>query len=160
MHAPARFVVFCWLAPALILAAGPVCAQEVTAPPADELAALEARASRFLESVSLDQTQAAYDELLSGSPLVRQEKALKALVDKTEQLDDKYGKYRSFERLRTKPIGRDLVLIRHLYKCEDFPVVWYFTFYRTAAADQTGGSSWRVISVRFDTDLELLDFID
>jgi hypothetical protein len=61
---------------------------------------------------------------------------------------------------RPAPIGRDLVLLRYLYKGENFPVVWYFTFYRTTAAGETGPGTWRTIAVRFDTDLELLGFVD
>ena len=56
-------------------------------------------------------------------------------------------------------IGNDLVLMKYLYKCETFPVVWYFTFYRTSPrGERTAdtGDSWRVIIVRFDTELELL----
>jgi len=134
--------------------------QEPTTPPADELSALEARANRFLETVSMDQAQVAYTELLAGSPLARQAEALKALIEKTDGLDEKYGKYRSFERIRIKPIGRELVLLRYLYKCENFPVVWYFTFYRTTAPGETGPAAWRVVTVRFDTNLERLGETD
>ena len=48
--------------------------------------------------------------------------------------------------------------MRYLYKCENFPVVWHFTFYRTPGAGdaRAKGAAWRVVAVRFDTELEQL----
>lgn len=71
----------------------------------------------------------------------------------------RYGEYRTFERIATKRVGSDLALLKSLYKCEHFPVVWYFTFYRTpqrieGAAGSAG--AWRVVIVRFDADVERL----
>jgi hypothetical protein len=90
--------------------------------------------------------------------LAKQDKALKQLTDKTKQLQTEYGRYRGYEQIAAKRIGEDLVLLRYLYKCEHFPVVWYFTFYRTSTPGEPlrGSGDWRVITVRFDTKLELL----
>ncbi|OHB66091.1 MAG: hypothetical protein A2V70_06890 [Planctomycetes bacterium RBG_13_63_9] len=122
------------------------------------LTALGDKIRTFLEGVSLTEAQSAYQELLAGSQLLKQEKALKALVDKTKELQTKYGRYRGFEQIGARRVGKDLVLFRYLYKCENFPVVWYFTFYRTPgpAEAPAESSNWRVIAVRFDTDLERL----
>lgn len=121
---------------------------------------LAARVSQFLEGVGRGQTQAAYDELLRGSLLITQTKAVEALVAKTGQIPEQYGKYRAFEPVDSKQIGNDLVLMRYLYKCENFPVVWYFTFYRTPAPVEltAENGTWRVITVRFDTRLDQLAF--
>lgn len=121
---------------------------------------LAARVSQFLEGVSRGETQAAYEELLRGSQLITQTKAVEALVAKTSQIPERYGKYRAFEAVDTKQIGDDLVLMRYLYKCENFPVVWYFTFYRTPAPVEltAENATWRVITVRFDTRLDQLAF--
>lgn len=120
--------------------------------------ALDARVSQFLEGVSLGTTQKAYQELLTGSQLLKQAEGVAALVEKTSQLKDNYGEYRAFERIAVKAVGSDLVLLRYLYKCENFPVVWYFTFYRTPPRSNlpAENNNWRVITVRFDTRLELL----
>jgi len=127
-------------------------------PPDPVVEALGARVGRFLEGVSLGTTQAAYQELLAGSPLLKQTKAIEALVTKTDELKDRYGPYRAFERIAARHVGNDVVLMRYLYKCENFPVVFYFTFYRTPRADipTEKSDNWRVIIVRFDTELELL----
>ena len=119
---------------------------------------LEGKISRFLEGVSMGQTQNAYQELLTGSRLVKQEKALKKLTEKTQQLPTKYGRYCGFEQIAAKRVGRDLVLFRYLYKCKEFPVVWYFSYYRAAVPGETPQEKvpWRMVTVRFDTELEWL----
>ncbi len=127
-------------------------------PPDPLIDPLDARVSRFLEGISAGMTQTAYQELLSGSPLLKQTEALEDLVQKTDQLKDRYGPYREFEQIGARPVGKDLVLLKYLYKCEDFPVVFYFTFYRTPGRGELPAQNddWRVIIVRFDTELELL----
>ena len=54
--------------------------------------------------------------------------------------------------------NESLILMKYLYKCEDFPVVFYFTFYRKPERGDLPAekNDWRVIIVRFDTELELL----
>ena len=123
-----------------------------------ELDKLDARINRFLEGVSGNDAQNAYEDLLTDSQLLQQ-KALPGLIEKTAELK-KYGKCHGFEQIAVKPVGADLVLMKYLYKCEDFPVVWYFSFYRTPAAVGTAAANgpWRVVSVQFDTRLELLWF--
>ena len=134
-------------------------AQDLPAEPDKVLADLDVRISSFLEGVSLGQAQSAYEELLAGSLLLKQKEALKELTSKTDELK-KYGKYRAFERIAARRIGSDLVLMKYLYKCEDFPVVWYFSLYRVPDAGETTAEdgAWRVVTVRFDTELELLGF--
>jgi hypothetical protein len=121
---------------------------------------LAGRVSLFLEGVSHGDTQPAYEELLRGSQLITQTEAVEELVQKTSRIEELYGEYREFEQVDAKPIGKDLVLMRYLYKCESFPVVWYFTFYRTPARGESAAEngSWRIIAVRFDTRLEQLAF--
>ncbi len=128
--------------------------------PADpDLEMLQARVDTFFEGISVGgRTQTAYQELLAGSRLLKQTKQLDALVSRTDQLQEQYGPYRDFEPIAARRVGKDLVLLRYLYKCEHFPVVFYFTFYRTPRGEPPAETSnnWRVITVRFDTELELL----
>ena len=146
-----------WLALAACLSTGRDLQAQETPDPV--IATLDTRVSQFLEGVSMGQTQTAYQELLTGSQLLKSTEGLKKLVEKTKELETKYGRYRAFERISAKRVGTDLVLLKYLYKCENFPVVWYFTFYRTPQRgdpppeDKNG---WRIIIVRFDTQLELL----
>jgi len=120
---------------------------------------LETRVKAFLEGISAGETTSAYNTLLRGSQLAKQTDAVKTLMDKTNELKSKYGEFRKFERIAARRVGDDLVMFKYLYKCEDFPVVWYFTFYRTPSRSDvalTDSSAWRVIIVRLDTDLESL----
>jgi len=144
------------LALAACLGGGRIAPGEEPADPVVE--ALGARVSRFLEGVSRATTQAAYQELLAGSPLLKQTKAIETLVTKTDELKDRYGLYRGLERISARHVGNDLVLMRYLYKCENSPVVFYFTFYRAPRPETPAekNDNWRVIIVRFDTELELL----
>ena len=127
------------------------------AEPDPELTALDTRIKTFLEGVKEGQAQTAYQELLAGSQLLKQKEALGELVAKTQELQAKYGEYRGFEQIAAKKIGSgDLILIRYLYKCRDFPVVWYFTFYRAPGETPPEENNYRVVAVRFDTELDLL----
>ncbi len=130
---------------------------DVPSQPDQTLTSLDAKITLFLEGVSMGDAQNAYKELLVGSRLAKLE-ALADLVEKTAELEEKYGKYHSFEQIAAKQVGTDLVLLKYLYKCESFPVVWYFTYYRTPGDTPSGSGDWRIVTVRFDTELELLAF--
>jgi hypothetical protein len=128
------------------------------------LAALSARTDDFFEAVSESassaQVQSAYDKLLFGSQL-KQDEQVAGLVRKTAEIQKTFGAYRGFEQIMARRVGKDLVLMRYLYKCDNFPVVWHMAYYRDQRAprlgETTGGAEgWRVISIRFDTDLEAL----
>jgi hypothetical protein len=143
----------------LLIGCVAVSAASAQEKPDPVLELLDGKVKQFLEAVSMGEAQSAYQRLLAGSPLAKQTDAVKTLVEKTQGLKFKYGEYRTFERIAAKRVGSDLVLMKFLYKCEQFPVIWYFTFYRTPqrieGAAETSGA-WRAVIVRFDTDLERL----
>jgi len=158
-----RCVAVCLLGIPLCLAAAGLLRGQEAAPGKDTVIdALDARVRPFLEAVSQQgDTQKAYDDLLRGSALLlKKSDEVKALVERTNQLQTKFGRYRNFERIDARAVGKDLVVMKYLYKCEDYPVVWYFTFYRPPARNEAPpeDSAWRVIIVRFDTELERLAF--
>ncbi len=139
------------------LGASPAVAQEN-----DELAdpvviKLDQRVLRFLEEVSTTDAADAFDNLLVGSPLLKQTDALDTLVKTSDDVPARYGAFQGSEQLSTKRIGKDLVLMKYLFKCEQFPLVWYFVFYRDfSRASNASDDPWIVISVRFDTQIEQL----
>ena len=96
-----------------------------------DIDALDRRVKQFLEGVSADDAQAAYQQLLAGSQFAKQTEAVKTLVDKTRELKTKYGDCRNFEQVAVKRVGKDVVVLKYLYQCEHFPVVWHVTFYRS-----------------------------
>lgn len=149
----------------VFVALGCLLAGTLTTPaqqsPTDDvvITALDSRAGRFLEAVSLGDTERAYADLLAGGRLAQQKEAVANLVEKTSQLRTLYGKYQSFERIATERVGQDLVLLTYLYKSVDFPVVWHFAFYRGTVATSEAlpqSDGWRAVEVRFDTNLEAL----
>ena len=123
---------------------------------------LHEKVSLFFEGFSHGPASNAFETFLIGSPLLKKTADREALVKRASELTGLFGEFREFERISAKRIGNDLVLMKYLYKCETFPVVWYFTFYRTprrgGERPADTGDSWRVIIVRFDTELELLGF--
>ena len=151
----------------LVLLVGfPVAAQEPDNTVDPEIVMLDKKVFEFFADLQIsgsleEKSKHAFQEvLLKGSTqLLKKEKqpAFQALIKKTDALlKEKYGKYRGSERISAKSIGKDLVLLTYLYKCEHYPIVWRFTFYRKATNAEPTASQWIVIAVRFDTDLELL----
>jgi len=143
---------------ATMLAAGLASAQEFAAEADRELVSLDDKISQFLTDVAMGKTPTAFTALLKGSLLAAQEKPLAALIEKTKELETKYGKHLASEQIAAKRVGKDLVLLKYLYKCERFPVVWHFVYYRTTNETVPEIGTWRVITVRFDTELERLWF--
>ncbi len=138
------------------LSAPPAVGQTPAEEPDPVLALLDEKVDSFLADVQAGQTatdyETALDGLLTGSQLGTSAEAKDALIANVADLPKRFGACRGYEQVAAKRVGQDLVLMKYLYKCQSFPVVWYFTFYRTAEEDE----DWRVIIVRFDTELELL----
>lgn len=114
------------------------------------------KASLFLDRVAGDEADEAFAALLEGGQLAKRTTAVKSLIEKANQLQEKYGEYRASEQLAAARVGNDLVLIKFLFKCQYYPVVWHFTFYRNFQRTADDGDDWIVIGVRFDTQLEQL----
>ncbi len=143
-----------------LIASVPALAQDPTKPAADPVVdRLAGKASYFLERVGARDEQNALTELLEGSPLAKKVAAVQSLAEKSAQLQDKYGDFQEAEQIAAKRVGRDLVLLRYLFKCKNFPVVWYFTFYQDFSRTSAGSAdqdNWILIAVRFDTQVETL----
>ena len=122
----------------------------------DAVTQLDARVSGFFENLRDEQVgpDKAFADLLAGGPLEKSDK-VSALVERNNKLKELYGTFAKAERIAAKEVGKDLVLLKYLHKAEKYPVVWYFTYYRppSLVGDQ---QEWVVISVRFDTRLDLL----
>jgi hypothetical protein len=120
---------------------------------------LENQVDRFLGVLADGQVDDAFDDLLAGSPALRASASVGELKLQTKEIEERFGRNRGYERLSGHRIGQDIVILKYLYKCENYPVVWYFTFYRTlsSATMVPPTPTWRLISLRFDTQVELLD---
>ncbi len=147
-----HLLVSCWL----VLAAGTVAAQD------DDVVGrvLKPRVRMFFENLAREEVESdkAFNELLANGPLSGREEVI-PLIGKYSQLEETYGKFIESEAIGAKTVGRDLVLLKYLYKMERFPVVWYFTYYRPPTPSGEG-TKWVIISLRFDTRLDLLDLTE
>ncbi|MCL2349093.1 MAG: hypothetical protein FWC50_12640 [Planctomycetaceae bacterium] len=131
-----------------------------------DVAIAERRVQTFFETLTLkdpSETAHAYSELFQGSPIAYgADDVISETVKKTNDLTS--NKRWSFEPLDTRKAGKDLILIRYLYKGETFPVVWQFTFYRSQILNGSRSgdvgtmtsSQWDCIGVKFDTNLDVL----
>jgi hypothetical protein len=121
-----------------------------------EVEALAARLDAFFGNLRTGQVQQAYDDLLRDSQLLEQREQVERLVAQTRELPSRYGNCFGHEFVQAQRVGqegKDLILIRYLYKCERFPVIWHLAFYRRPSSV---GDPWRVILIRFDTHVESL----
>jgi hypothetical protein len=105
----------------------------------------------FLEAVSDGDVDEAYRALLEGSQIAAGQEAVVDLKQKTLLLGENYGQFEGIERIESRPVGQSLAMLTYLYKCRRYPVVWRFTYYRP-----NQGSTYRLIAVRFDTNLDAL----
>jgi hypothetical protein len=118
---------------------------------------LDFKVMQFFDAVILKEVETGLNELLAGSQLLKQKEQISTLISKTQDLEKRFGTFRNYERVGARRVGQDLVLLRYLYKCEQFPVVWYVSYYRDFnRGDPDDADNWRVIAIRFDTDLEVL----
>ena len=104
----------------------------------------------------------AIKDFLKNTPLADNDKIKTKFTDDVRLIDQNFGAFVSYEPIGVKTIGSDLVVFRYLYKCQNYPVVWYFTYYRPRAKTtdaNTSTASWTLIGFRFDTNLDaaLLD---
>jgi hypothetical protein len=145
---------------AVLLATHDARAADETTPAGPVVGKLNDKVMRFLEGIANGDEANAFSELLVGSQLLEQDGAVRDLVDKSKDIVMRYGTHRESEQVSAKRIGKDLVLMKYLFKCERFPLVWYFAYYRdfSRSGATSGDDHWVVISVRFDTQVELLSY--
>lgn len=134
--------------------------QTAAGPTASEWDSLHAVVKTFFENISDPAAgpQKGLESLLKNSPLEGENKEamMKALSEKIGTINDQFGAYLSFESIGVKAIGRDLVVLRYLYKCQNYPVVWYFIFYRPLSpTGESGNKNWFLIHFYYDSQLNV-----
>lgn len=129
-------------------------AQEATADATP--AKLRAEVAAFFDNLSSGPPAQALQTLAGSGPLASQREALATLAEKATELEPRYGKFRAAESLGSRSIGKDVVVLRYLYKCDRAPVAWHFTYYRDQARAAGADDRWLLIGVKFDTQLDAL----
>jgi hypothetical protein len=123
-----------------------------------EVAALQNKVDLFFRQLT-DKTvgpERAVREIVASGPLKDRNDEISKLIDQAALLDQRFGTFTGQQPVGVKAVGSDLVFLRYLYKGERFPVVWYFTFYRTTITPGLK-RDWSLISLRFDTKVEALE---
>ena len=117
-----------------------------------DVARLEETISQFFDRMSFGEVDDAFNDLLAGSLIQQQAAARRDLIEKASSLETQFGTAEGFEQITRRRIGTDVVRLTYLYKCERYPIVWRFVYYRLGTSER-----WKLIAVRFDTDLGSLD---
>ncbi|MDR1384660.1 MAG: hypothetical protein LBJ67_12580 [Planctomycetaceae bacterium] len=117
---------------------------------------IQGRIKTFFEGINeSSSSETAYRTLLQGTQ--GQENVVKEIAQKTDELTRSQGSRAVSELYDVKRVGKDVILARYLYKYESYPIVWYFTFYRSpnrATETATPNNNWHCIGIRFDTSLD------
>lgn len=128
-----------------------------TATPGADVEALRESIGNFFETLS-DPNQSArkaLEDFSKNTAFGSNEKTLASLADSLKNINANFGPYVAYEPIGVKSFGSDLTTFRYLYKCRDYPVVWYFTYYRPRAkASEDASTNWTLIGMRFDSDVE------
>ncbi len=145
----------------IALPAAPAAAQEnVTAEMQSEVAIVKQQAEEFFTQLAgpMPDAERAVRSIIANGPLQDPARSedIKKLIDQAQSLDLRIGAYKGNEWVSSRNVGSDLIFLRYLYKGEKFPLVWYFTFYRTNGPVGTV-RNWTLISLRFDNKVEVLD---
>ena len=137
---------------------------QTPAAPSADVEALREQIGNFFENMSDPNkgVSKALEDFVKNSSLADNEKTKTRIADGLKAIHQNFGAYVAYEAIGVKNLGNDLVVFRYLYKCQDYPVVWYFTYYRPHASTSepaASQTSWNLIGFRYDTNLDaaLLD---
>ncbi|MDR1141073.1 MAG: hypothetical protein LBL62_05215 [Planctomycetaceae bacterium] len=111
--------------------------------------------SFFDHLISSGNTTNAFENLLLQSPLGSSSAPVTEIRSKLDDTKKQVGEFHAYEFFQAKPVGKDIVLIRYILKCEYYPVVWTFTFYRKPSLQGSTGTPWQLVEMRFDSNLDL-----
>jgi hypothetical protein len=144
----------------LPMAAFAAAQESVTPEMQPEVAIVKQRADDFFTQLAgaMPDAERAVRSIIANGPLQDPARTedIKKLIDQAQALDQRVGAYKGHEWVSSRHVGSDLIFLRYLYKGEKFPLVWYFTFYRTNGPAGTI-RDWTLISLRFDNKLDVLD---
>jgi len=110
-------------------------------------------------------TKAAFEKIFqdgSSTPRTSSDAVENISTSFMELSNSDIGQLHDHEKIGSKPIGKDVILLKYLTKHDKAPILWSFTFYRSprtgsttsTSTPTTSSSGWDLILVRFDTNLE------
>jgi hypothetical protein len=143
-------LLFLWFLPSVPLR--PAAAQQAAG---DSYKELDDKIRSFFDYLISGNTTTAFDNLLLQSPLGSSSAPAAEIRSKLDDTKKQVGEFHAYEFYQAKPVGKDIVLIRYILKCEYYPVVWTFTFYRKPSLQSSTGTPWQLVEMRFDSNLDL-----
>lgn len=111
------------------------------------------RQSAFLAKVVSGELDAGFKELLAGSSIASDVKAIANLVAQTQNGVRVYGAISEARSLGTVALDANLVVGHGLACCEKQPLYYYFVWYRPTAT-----APWRILTTWFNDNTK--EFID
>jgi len=123
---------------------------------ADSTSDFDSRIQTFFTALTRGDYTSAFEGLWHQSLLAsldtEQRSKLRSGID---DLEKEFGKLISWERYESKDIGKDIVQVRYIFKYEQHPVIWTFSFYRKPVVAPKSGTStsWVLVGLHFDTEL-------
>jgi hypothetical protein len=112
----------------------------------------------FFEALSKNNNTSAIEELLRQSPLGSPSASPQQaeLMKQIEEITKQFGSILNWEKIDSKRVGEDIVILHYVLKCEQYPLIWTFTFYRKPlSAPSITQSPWTIIELHFNTDLDI-----
>ena len=113
-----------------------------TPKPRDAGTAPKEMAEAFLKGIQSGAGDAAFDVLLTGSPIAEQGQQYQMLKSQTQAQLPIMGKALDFEFLSEEKVGSSVYVVKYLAKYEKDAVTWVFVFYRPI-------DRWMVTALRF-----------
>jgi len=119
----------------------------------------DARILVFFDALAMRNSTSAFNELLRSSPLGTPDasESLTAMQSRIDELQTQFGNILLWEKLDTKRIGSNIVLVRYVLMYDHYPTVWTFTFYRKPTTSTTLTTpGWVLVELHFETDMKSL----
>ena len=91
-----------------------------------------------------------FTEFLEHSPLGSDPSRVSELRRDVNAMSSQFGDILGSEKLDTRQIGTNTVVIRYLLLYDQYPVMWSFVFYRKPS---TTPGTWTLVALQFDTNL-------
>ena len=117
---------------------------------------IERQIETFFLFLRSGNTNTAFADLLNQSPLNAPAAAAEVahLQSRVDDLNTRFGGILHWDRLDTRQLGTDVIVMRYILKYDRFPVIWSFAFYRKPSpTTMTNPNTWVVVELQFDTNL-------
>ncbi|GAB1430194.1 hypothetical protein MASR2M18_10270 [Ignavibacteria bacterium] len=104
----------------------------------------------FFRRIIAGEPDIAFEKILTASPLGNKKAQSEKRLITFNKAIEVYGAVRGFEFTGSESASESLVKVRFITLHEQYPLRWFFTFYKSPS------NGWIVINMAFDDDVEYL----